>query len=451
MRILRIVILFVLGLILSACILPASRTPEKPAEPQVENTATTASLPEVPSTLAPALTPTASPSPATAATATAASQTAAPSPTTTAAGSTPPGAQFAQIQRVDAQHGWATTWNDWLLLHTTDGGSTWQVVNPPGVLATNFTALDAEQAWVLELNPDPQGPTDVLHRTSDGGVSWQAFATPFHSGALQMLDEHRGWAFSSSFGCAAGTCFFEPYRTADGGAIWTPVVVASPLDPGAEPFYPGTVAIPAGLALTATGWDQLWLSGVLWGDAIHEQMVMFYASRDGGASWAEQRLPLPAGAPADAVVAFVSAPKFVDVLTGCLWAWVQSPSEAGAPQAFYAFFCTEDGGESWAARPGWVPAEYYTAPVDLVSAQVIFTRCLEALCTSRDGARAWQRVESNLAFIQDAYPSLANFDFIDSERGWAIVYTSEMDSAIYDTTDGGQTWTPLPAQIEGRP
>ncbi|MFN2197082.1 MAG: hypothetical protein ACK2UW_13270, partial [Anaerolineales bacterium] len=85
------------------------------------------------------------------------------------------------------------------------------------------------------------------------------------------------------------------------------------------------------------------------------------------------------------------------------------------------------------------------------SAQVIFTRCLEALCTSRDGARAWERVESNLAFIQDAYPSLANFDFIDSEQGWAIVYTSEMDSAIYDTTDGGQTWAPLPAQIEDRP
>jgi len=291
----------------------------------------------------------------------------------------------------------------------------------------------------------------VLYRTEDGGQSWQVFETPFHSGVLQMLDDRRGWAFSSRYGCAAGAGFFDPYRTADGGATWTPVAVENPLNSGVEPVYPGTVAIPAGMALTATGWNQLWLSGVLWSEAARGQAVVFYASQDGGASWAEQRLPLPAGAPVDAAVDYASAPQFTGALTGCLWAWVQSQSEQGAPQAFYVFFCTEDGGETWAARSGQVPAEYYTAPVDLVSAQVIFTRCMEMLCLSRDGAHTWERVESNLAFIQDAYPSLANFDFIDPEQGWAIVYTSELDSALFATADGGQTWTPLPAQIDGRP
>lgn len=437
MKILRIAMMVILGMALSACTLRSSRTPVEPSR------ATSGFLPTAPfiSESAPPSTTTLKP--------TAARSPEAFHPTATTIAPRLPDVQFARLQRIDGQHGWALTWNDWLLLRTADGGATWQVINPPDLAVTNFTALDAERAWVLELNPDPQGPTDVLHRTADGGQNWQAFETPFHSGALQMLDAARGWAFSSSLGCAAGTCFFEPYRTTDGGATWTPVTVENPLNPGLESFYPGMVEIPSGMALTASGWDQLWLSGVSLSGTHRGQEAWFFASQDAGASWMEQRVTMPPASLAPAIPPHVSAPEFVGLQTGCFWAWYQ-PAE-GSPPGLYTFFCTENGGETWSARQGQVAAEYYTAPVDLVSMQVIFTRCLEALCASRDGARSWERVKSNLNFVLDRYPSLADFDFIDEARGWAIVYTSEMDSALYATEDGGQTWKLLPARIEGAP
>ena len=60
-----------------------------------------------------------------------------------------------------------------------------------------------------------------VYRSQNSGANWEVFSTPLGStfGNLSFADENNGIA-STSYGFATGASF---YRTADGGATWTPL------------------------------------------------------------------------------------------------------------------------------------------------------------------------------------------------------------------------------------
>ena len=106
-----------------------------------------------------------------------ASATPMPSP-----GLTPP---INALWMSDATTGWARTTTQ-LILHTTDGGNSWQDVTPPYPAGSMvqvppaFTFLSGTVAWVAifeKQQPDGTIP-NVLFRTSDGGHTWQEAMLP---------------------------------------------------------------------------------------------------------------------------------------------------------------------------------------------------------------------------------------------------------------------------------
>jgi photosystem II stability/assembly factor-like uncharacterized protein len=89
------------------------------------------------------------------------------------AGALPSFGSGASIFFLDAQHGWFTTWLGGLL-HTTDGGHSWQpwgnvIIEP--LRATTQPFFLSEQHGFIVFWPS-QG-TNLLVRTTDGGQSWE--------------------------------------------------------------------------------------------------------------------------------------------------------------------------------------------------------------------------------------------------------------------------------------
>ncbi len=177
-----------------------------------------------------------------------------PSPSSTPTGVPPVEAAVAPaisgaIQFVDAEHGWMVDGGGQILV-TTDGGRSWmvQLSGPSSVTAIDMLSDgmhgwgvfdgglvqtgDGGEHWVTWSNqplssiqfitPEigwgvaPDGSTNQLMTTTDGGRSWAAAAASFSVGSVCFANEEQGWAAGLDQG---GDPTF--YRTDDGGATWS--------------------------------------------------------------------------------------------------------------------------------------------------------------------------------------------------------------------------------------
>ena len=115
----------------------------------------------------------------------------------------------ADLQFVDALHGWAAS-SHGAILRTTDGGQSWQETDvPPGEWPACLSFIDDQQGFCQ---------TNKLYKTTDGGQSWQEISD--ESGGdvdLQFVDAQHGWFTWSAFVA----------RTTDGGATWARPSVSS--------------------------------------------------------------------------------------------------------------------------------------------------------------------------------------------------------------------------------
>lgn len=103
-----------------------------------------------------------------------------------------PSYSIGKIQFVSATEGWIASGNDNSLLHSTDGGETWNKVTPfPGDLAGNFSDpavtmdwISPTHGWAMKtLSADPTsifGSPDgaILYSTANGGNTWSRKAFP---------------------------------------------------------------------------------------------------------------------------------------------------------------------------------------------------------------------------------------------------------------------------------
>jgi len=232
---------------------------------------------------------------------------------------------LTSLQMTHEKNGWAIA-STGHIVHTEDGGYTWQDVTPPTEVhqlysEAGFFALDANSAWAT---PDEfvncymrkcgkeSIATALIWRTNDGGKDWQP-SQPIPSnidtaGAalsvknylpirMQFIDSQTGWLMIDGIirtednkRKTSGTILF---RTTDGGENWA-VMNAHYRDFNFPPGYSPDVPAIRGFAFTdsQTGWvvGQSDLSGmreVPVEDIISKGALMLKKTMDGGRSFVD--------------------------------------------------------------------------------------------------------------------------------------------------------------------
>lgn len=113
-----------------------------------------------------------------------------------------------EIKFSDALNGWAV--GDEAVLHTSDGGKTWQRQNIPEVMFLfGLDVISRSEAWVV-------GGRGIILHTIDGGISWNQSNLPteyedYWLNSIMFIDRNRGWIAGGD-----GAIFF----TNDSGKTW---------------------------------------------------------------------------------------------------------------------------------------------------------------------------------------------------------------------------------------
>lgn len=333
------------------------------------------------------------------------------------------------IHFLDPYNGWGLAADgSGMVLRSVDGGQTWFNATPPGGLAigysSNLSILDAVHAWLLLPNPDFY--TGTLYRTADGGQTWNSDPVPFGGGLMQFLDASTGRILADR-GAAAGSQAVELYQTTDGGVRWVSVFHNDPTQAGSSDSLP--------LSGTKNGMTFVDARiGFVTGSRPMEGDIYLFATHDGGSTWAQQNLPLPAGFETYQYV--TSAPVFFGS-SGYLPVLVYSP--AGSP--YLTFYTSSDGGASWSGDPS--DANRVISPGSCSFSDASNGHCWDGganLYFTSDGAQVW----GGLAPSLDLSGLVTKLDFNAFNDGLVLTSVdSDGHSRLYHTTDGGFTWTPL--------
>lgn len=293
------------------------------------------------------------------------------------------------VRFVDRNEGWAAG-ADGLLLHTLDGGATWE--RQPLPTRGTFHAIQFLTPYIgfiagREEVQATGGSAGVLLATRDGGLTWTRLAPGALPGlhAVYFIDEHNGWVA----GAGTDRCPSGAYRTRDAGRTWQPVpgprgdwrgAVSLGGDGAVLVGLPSLIETLRGSKLAAAGADlppgRTLRAADRSGNAILAvgQGGLVLRSDDGG----KRFLPADVALPAE----LLAACDFRGVAVRGDHAWV-----VGHPGS--VVLRSTDGGRSWTPQPTGQPL-----PLNAVH-------------------------------------------FIDDACGWAV---GELGTVIA-TTDGGATWS----------
>ena len=320
--------------------------------------------------------------------------------------------------------GWALTRYDSRILRTEDGGLTWLDAMPPALSALPDLNLqpffwDADSAWFT-----PYGYAGgVLFHTQDGGLTWSETPAPFDNARYIFLDLSYGYALVS-LGAGAGSHYVALYRTLDSGITWTEVFSHEPGESKSLPES-GTKN-----GITFRGVDHGWIGGSIpMTDTFH-----FYATKDGGVTWAQETdISLPPGI--NNAWLDVWQPVFVSESVAYLP--VRSLDSAGDQLLIYR---SDDYGETWTYQGAVEDGR----ALDVISADEGWVAADFALYRTLDGGATWMVVP---AVGIPAGTFFLDEDFVDEVHGW-VVTTLDGDTweplEVYRTVDGGASWTLVP-------
>ena len=352
----------------------------------------------------------------------------------------PAGVWLDSLQMVSATTGWALLStsnpddNSALQLgRTTDGGRSWALVTPTALTAALgdgilLKAVDLQRAWLAAAPSENAGGTTVVFRTVDSGRSWQRSAPVAANQPVDIVvTGQRGWLLES-LGAAMGSNPVRVYRTTDGGLRWS-LLAASP--------KPGTTA-GDGLQSYCDKTGLAFGSALLgWVTAQCNGGYSVQLSRDGGARWSTQRLPIPEAAcepdgcttqallaaPGTTILELEHYPTAAQLLIsaddGSSWRAEAMPAGAG-PYPRVEFFGAADAIAQSAGPQGSVGSTFFV---------------------TSDGGLSWTAVPQGRHFGKGG----ASFDFISPSAGfaWLIpgINAASPPPEVYRTLDSGHTWT----------
>ncbi|MGD1847881.1 MAG: YCF48-related protein [Salibacteraceae bacterium] len=236
-----------------------------------------------------------------------------------------------------------------------------------------------------------------IYRTNDGGDSWilqHQYANAYLR-SVEFLDENIGMV---------GSLDSLLLRTTDGGQTWTPLFLQTP-----GPL-PGIC-----------GWSHY--GNNFYGVGYFGYPAYFIKSTDQGVTWSYTDL----SAYADGLIDC----HFIDENIGFVGGISQ---DSGA-----VVLKTIDGGDNWSVMLYTQNGVEYLWKFDFVTPQLIYGS-IEAfsgptnIVKSVDGGTTWTTLQ-----VSPQQLDIQGIGFIDANKGWV----GPRNSPMFETTDGGQTWTEL--------
>jgi photosystem II stability/assembly factor-like uncharacterized protein len=346
---------------------------------------------------------------------------------------------ITEIHMISETSGWAfaSSGDNVLVLHTSDGGTSWRDVTPPIEIWSTYLPqdwnpqlgegffLDDDRAWISTLIVDEWDAftAKVMLSTDDGGVTWRMRKLPpGGSGAgsgrfVDFIDPVHGW-FVVYETARSGTAYTGLYRTVDGGESWEIVLDALGTSSGKS----------RALAFGDTTTGVMTISHIGWPIPLYIQWT-----QDGGTTWEPQYLPEPEDPS-------TSDPSISDFECGTAFPHAFSKLEvalivecrmlrdAGLIDNKYIFsnylYSTQDGGLSWQSFPAPSGRLYLLSPN-------VGWMLGEEIHLTEDGGYSWTKI--NDATWQ------GQFNFIDAHQGW-LVAKNDDEIALVKTEDGGRSW-----------
>ncbi len=326
------------------------------------------------------------------------------------------------------------------------------------VMLTSLRMLDEMNGWALTNS-------QVL-RTTDGGAHWQDVTPPNLRGQLQsdglvstdFLTPLQAWVMVSPGPTSV-------FATSDGGQTWqiTQVQTVQAFEitfidaqNGWLVSSPnGTAAGSQDLAIFRTtdggttwtkvestepnnntpgalpfGGDKSGISflnastGWATGTEPVTNFSWLYVTHDGGATWQHQTLPLPPGVTQTQFS--LSPPTFFGFGRGIL-----PVSYANGNGLSLDVYVTTDSGNTWQSRTSVAASLAY-----FLDANQGWATDGSALFVTSDGGLSWTKLPAS-----DVFKNVAHLDFVSNSMGWAISDLNSGGTQLLKTTDGGQTWT----------
>jgi photosystem II stability/assembly factor-like uncharacterized protein len=329
--------------------------------------------------------------------------------------------QLTQFYFVNENDGWGVTESQ--VVRTKDGGVTWFNATPPVSAQFGYAPfffLNAQTAWTLI--PAEDYLTGMLYHTTDGGSTWGTSVVPFAYTSLQFLDPNAGFALAA-LGAGAGSEVVALYQTSDAGRNWTRIFINDPNEPGANDSLPlGGQKYGFAFLDSSRGW--------VGGSVPVDNYIYLFRTTDGGSTWSEVSLALPAGA--ESAQTGNSGPQFFSATEGILVVSLVMSSDPGLATIVYR---TGDGGETW--QPGQIipsgrPTKFNTFLEGVAWGGGQFYR-------TNDAGQTWNAFTPG----EDFTALLGSFQFTNPLIGWVLTTNEASDPSLYKTIDGGATWTLL--------
>lgn len=329
--------------------------------------------------------------------------------------------RLTQFYFVDENNGWG--FSETQILRTNDGGVTWYNVSP-NVDAqfgySSFLLPDALTAWFIV--PSNDYTTGTIYQTYDGGLMWNSIAVPFAAASMQMIDEENGFALAA-LGAGAGSEAVALFKTSDAGHTWTRVFINDPTVDGSNNSLP--------LGGQKSGFTFLDESrGWVGGSIPMDNYIYLYQTVDGGATWSEVHLALPAGY--ESAQTSNAGPQFFSATEGVLVVNLFLPVDPGTSMVVYR---TTDGGVTW--TPGQVIARGRPSDFRAFSEGVAWGG--GPFQVTHDAGQSWGTVTPDVDFSA----MLTSFQFVSPLIGFVLTGSETGEVTFFKTTDGGATWTVL--------
>jgi photosystem II stability/assembly factor-like uncharacterized protein len=343
---------------------------------------------------------------------------------------------------VSPQDGWAwgfITDIGMRFWHTSDGGQTWIDITPaPRAWGFEF-ALDAQTAWALVCQSPSDFCEETLAMTEDGGASWSVVSERIRVSLPVFHFTSKTEGVLTGYDVGAGSGFWTFSETSDGGQTWNRVEINS------DPYGDSTSLFglqTCNMCGDLVHLDQellLILNGNL--SVQPREHIPIEISSDRGSNWQTIKLDFP-GEEFEEGTFHSNRPISFDDGTIIVPYNLAPWREVNSDMIFYS----TKNGQNWRILSivEDVGDVYRWNQFNFLPSQEIFFACGSELCVSQDGAQTWDRISSNLNFFTlGEYPRVEEFDFVDSQNGWALVEPIFDSFTLWFTTDGGRNWVEL--------
>lgn len=309
------------------------------------------------------------------------------------------------------------------ILHTTDGGISWQIQQAPTFYPISIKMFNANDGWLISGG-------DTIYKTNDGGLNWLPVFIQYGGytgGFFRNINE--GWVFGN-----ADTLL----HTTNGGASWsvdTLMGLASPRITFSDTIHGWVVSADGSVWKTIDGgmnWNKITnappgadlnvhsafftdsLTGYFSGFSYTTNASSLYKTSDGGFTWTKM-VNYPANIYPAGVI------TFFDSLNGILLSL--------APAGYYL---THDGGITWT---NYVLPDFGTPyQLDFINNSFVAIGSSALVIKSNDlglttSANLFQRITKR--------PFLRSISFPDTSIG----YIYSKGDGLYKTINGGASWT----------